>query len=107
MTTDQTRAALHWTAPIEPDLPAPTMPDAYTIGYFFNAFDGRVFDMWSSDRYHGLGREPMKGSWRGSKALYKTRLAALQAMRYQVAKNAAEQLEKIDSLIEFEKGKKS
>lgn len=98
------RAALHWTAPVPPDLPVPASSDPDTSGWYANLRAHRVERAWSAPYTHGTGapsRQAMNrcsGS-QGGVALHSKRSLALQAVRHAVEVEAAKKLRELDSEI--------
>lgn len=100
----KTQAALRWTAPVEPDVPAPSYNSKPGIaeGYHYNSYSLAVPKMWSTSLYHGQGERSKYGGSQGSRSLYSTKLLALRAMRHSIECECAKKLRDIDRLIEAE-----
>ncbi len=95
----ETVAALRWTAPVRPDLPAPKDHRERTQGWNFNAHARRVYEAWSECFSHGDGLRPVgpyRSASQGGVALYSTRALASAAMRHEVELMCAEWLRQID-----------
>jgi len=94
--------ALNWTQPVYPDVPVPKSGE--TTGYLFNAYNCRVMFARSSTIGHASSDEdmPTKTSRQGCRALYSTRLLALQALRHELEKEYANTLAAIDMQIQKE-----
>ena len=96
--------ALHWTAPIMPDVPPPvTGSNAHTVGWLPVGVGGyaRVEPGCSSSIYHSTGRTD-KTTSQGTVSLYSSRLSALKMLRYNTELAAAHELRLIDKMIEAE-----
>lgn len=95
------RAALHWTEEAPPkDVPPPT-GNGLSTGFAFNVYGRRVDVACSSAVFHAVGRTDQTTT-QGSRALYSTRLLALQALRNALEWEFAKELDKIDRQIEAE-----
>ena len=104
--------ALRWSRhePVPKDLPPPTTsfgPDRrYTEGWSTNMHSRSVMQQWSEFVSHGMGPyhegDRFRSGARGSISLYSSRLLALQALRYEIERDAAKTLAKIDAQIEAE-----
>lgn len=103
--------ALRWSRyePVPKDLPAPEpfgYARNYTEGWATNTYTKSVNQEWSEPSCHGSGPYPAVGRHRSAsqrgKSLYSTRLLALQALRYEVERAAAQDLAEIDAEIEAE-----
>lgn len=100
----KTVAALRWTAPVAFDVPVPGHGEPPATGWAFNDYAMSVEQGWSCRLYHGRGTAPasrMSGS-QGSRRMFSSRLRALQAMRHELEKQAADKLRRIDQMIEQE-----
>lgn len=105
--------ALNWSRheSLLEDLPPPSgrgPGTRYTEGWGFNSHTEDVFPMWSGVVVHGYGSAPTTTMASGSRshggrALYSTKLLALQALRYEMERNAARALAKIDAQIAAQK----
>lgn len=96
------RAVLHWTDAAEgPDVPPPPSQSStdLAIGYMFNTYYLSVEEACTSPYAHAVGRTDKATSQRPM-ALYSTRLRALLALRNAVERECANQLAKIDRMIE-------
>lgn len=98
-------SAFRWSAPVKPDVEPPHGRFDYTYGYWYRTHDLHVYPAWSSGIYSGYGHEAGIHSQHGAKALYRSELAALRALRHAVELEAAERLAKIDQRIADEEAK--
>ena len=102
----ETLAALRWTSDMSRDVLPPESAysaEEYLKGWDINSYTMSVRAAWTGSVHHGDGHsiENMRhghGS-QGSKRLYSTRLRALQALRYALTMQAAQQLLAIDKEI--------
>ena len=104
----QIARALRWTYPVERDLAAPTHGGSVIQGWDVD-LAGHVYEAWSSCAFFGMGQY-VAGNRRLAKAkgrrdLYSTKALALQALRSQTERRAAEKLAEIDAQIEALRGK--
>lgn len=96
----ETRLALRFTDPVEPDV----LPTDYTtkrVGYSFNAYSKEAYLAWTTTHAHGTGdgsSRMMSGS-QGDTPLYSSRKRALQALRCALEQQYAKELYRIDQLI--------
>ena len=106
---DELAIAKAWrrTGPVPCDLPAPSGIYAeQTSGWVFNSHSLRAQRAWSGVAIHGIGYATEK-EHRASRncasqraiPLYSTEELALRAMRYEIEKEAAKALAKIDAMI--------
>jgi hypothetical protein len=112
----ETKAALYWSPLIPPDVPPPSEHNRvrFTQGWDFNAFRnaGVAFPAWSTTTGHGSGdyaellarseRGYVHGGSQNPRALYSTRLLALQALRGAAAEKVGQSLAAIDLQIATE-----
>jgi hypothetical protein len=92
--------SLHWTTPVERDVPVPEWPVAESTGWDYNARTLRVWAAWSTSSAHGeLDSNSVSGSQQG-RALFSTPRLALQAMRHVVEQEAALRLQVVDMMIQ-------
>lgn len=104
----KTQAALRWTSEIKPDVEPPkaTSPiGVLSTGWMYVGSlsdHPRVEVACSSSISHAIGRVDRTQSQQPI-AIYSSRLKALKALRHEVEKRCAEQLRKIDKMIEGEK----
>jgi hypothetical protein len=97
-------AALRWTDPVEPDVPYPTgYGDKLSTG-FCPCYD-RVEVACSSAGFHAVGRTD-KTTSQQPRSLYSTRILALKALRHEVELRCANELARVDRMIEQEVGGK-
>ena len=100
-----TAAALRTTADVKTDVTPPAGSDAeLSKGWAVVAETSeyaRVEVACSSSIYHSIGKQDKTDSQR-PKHLYSTKLLALKALRRAVEKRAAEQLRRVDRMIEEE-----
>jgi hypothetical protein len=98
---DRIRDALRWSgdAPT-PDVPAPT-DRSITIGWMFNVYAQRVDVACSGAVSHALVRTD-RTTTQGSRALFSTRNLALRALRAALERKFAEDLARIDVLLDHE-----
>lgn len=96
--------ALRWSdvKSVQPDV-APLKGFDYTNGWLFNSFTKRAYKAWSCSMYHGEGHvidgvRPKHASQR-SVNLYSTEKLALRAMRCELEREYANNLAKIDRMI--------
>ena len=102
--------ALRWSRyePLEPDQPKPPPNGlgAYIEGWGTYAYVKRVKQQWSQSISHGDGpyqkEDRHRSASQGGRALYSTKLLALQALRYEVERSAAKDLADIDAQIKAE-----
>lgn len=97
--------ALSWPQPVAPDVAVPNQNEPDTTGFHFNVFTNRVEPCASSSTHHRWGYSEMSkvgGNSQQPKALYSTKLRALQALRHEVEKDCAKRLAAIDKQIEEE-----
>lgn len=79
----------------------------YVTGWDYNAHSLRIERMWTGASAHGSGdllangKRPQSASQNG-RALFSTRLLALQAMRRAMEDDFAQKLRRVDQLIEEE-----
>lgn len=94
-------SALRWTEDVKPDVPPPETSSGLTKGWLPNPYSMYVAKACSSGVSHSIGRDDKTES-QGARALYSTRLLALQALRYAVTREAAEKLAAINRAIELD-----
>lgn len=95
-------ASMHISEAVEPDvMPPEEMGESDTSGWTFNAYSKLVEEGWSGITSHGSGPGKSPGVWacQGPQKLYSTKRKALQALRHEMAVNAAEELMRIDRMI--------
>jgi hypothetical protein len=99
---ERVRFALAWSGgePPRPDVPPPT-DGSLTTGWTFNVHTQRVDVACSGIASHAIGRTDRTTSQRAL-ALYSTRKLALQALRAAMECKFAEELARIDVLLEAE-----
>lgn len=94
--------ALRWVEPVYPDVPIPT-GDRITTGWLFNAHSRKITQVWSGTCRHGDGpgptTDPSARTSQNGVALFSTKARALQAMRFQLTQQYAQQLAGIDAQI--------
>lgn len=99
--------ALRWSRyePVEPDVPRPSGFEQIE-GWGMHAHSKTVKQQWSESTAHGYGPYPKGERYRsasqGGRALYSTKLLALQALRHEVERAAAKELADIDVQIAAE-----
>lgn len=92
-------AALRWSDPVAPDVMPPE--EGFVIGWRASSYSGHVEKAWTESGRHGHGHTPQPpghGSQRGVH-LYSTKLLALRATRYEMARRFANELAAIDAKI--------
>lgn len=96
-------AARRWTddSDIEPDVPPPSGFNELTTGWVYNAYARRIDVACSSSVSHAIGRTD-RTTTQGARALYSTRERALRALRVALERQFAEELAKVDALLERE-----
>lgn len=98
--------AFRWSEPVERDLPPPADYRKLSRGYDMYVVSGRQGIAFIADKacsssiYHGEGWEQTLSQ--NPRHLFSTRLLALRAARYEMARMYAESLAKIDEEIERE-----
>lgn len=100
-----TRAALHTTTDVEPDIAPPHRGDT-TRGFLFFSSASRpyVCQAWSTSTAHGTGdpAAAKRVSCKGARHLFSTKALALRALRRSVEDECASRLRSIDRMIEQE-----
>lgn len=93
--------ALRWTEIVEPDLGPPPVSAQFgtlTKGFMQNLHSMRVERACTSKTSHAFGQDD-KTTSQGPKRLYSTKTLALKAMRNAIEREAAEKLNRIDTMI--------
>ncbi len=106
--------ALHWTPPVERDVPPPKSGGKASEGwdviigslsvysYSYGTLRDTLKRAWSCSDSHGdyNAKGVIGSSRKGSKELFSTKRKAMLALRYQIALQAAKQLAEIDEMID-------
>lgn len=95
----ETRLALRFTDPVEPDV-LPTDYQVPRVGYSFNTYHREAYQAWTTTSLHGRGDGSSRmAASRGAKPLYSSEKRALQALRHELEQQYAKELYRIDQLI--------
>lgn len=94
-------AAFHRTQPVEKDVDIPERSYDLAKGWLFNSYNASVSKACSSAVHH-CPHDDEKTTSQMPRRLFSTKLRALRALRYEVEKESAEKLAKIDLMIEEE-----
>ena len=99
--------ALHWTVPVEPDVPIPERGETKGFLYVNGSTPGIRYARSRStshiESYDERYLQAHAATWtQGGKRLYSTKLRALQALRRELEREAAARLAAVDEQIEDE-----
>jgi hypothetical protein len=90
--------ALRFTEFVEKDV-SPDDWSKLTIGWTYNAYNGKVSESCSTTNYHAIGRTDKTNTQRGIE-MYSTELLAYKALRYEMEQKFANELSEIDKKID-------
>jgi hypothetical protein len=98
----KTKLALRFTEAVTKDVPIPPhISNELAKGYLFNSYSLRVEPSCSNSIHHNFGGNG-RTTTQGGRELYSTRERALRAMRNELEERFANELRRVDIMIEKE-----
>lgn len=100
----QTRLALRYHPPVEPDIEVPGKGDLMRCGYMFNAYNRVVMKACTTEYSHNLGTWDNRGMFhaKGGIRLYSTKRLAYMALLNELSEGAAKTLREVELRMERE-----